>query len=130
MHGMRYRVEHDTRYTYAAPVSQSWQLARLTPRDLPWQKLHRCAIEIEPTPDERRESTDDFGNTITHFSVLRAHGFLCVRTSCDVEVGARPDPARSERRSWEAVREAVAFHRPPLDLMAARMSQPTRLLPL
>ena len=130
MRGNRYRVEHDTRYLYAASVSQSWQLARLTPRELPWQQMHGCAIEIDPTPDERHESTDCFGNTITHFSVLRAHSSLGVRMSCDVEVGTRPDPARAAPWPWEAVREAVAFHRPPLDLMAARMSQPTPLLPL
>ena len=28
----RYRVEHLTRYAYSVAVSQSWQLARLTPR--------------------------------------------------------------------------------------------------
>ena len=35
-HGVaRYRVEHDTRYAYRAPVAQSWQLAHLSPRELP-----------------------------------------------------------------------------------------------
>ena len=30
----RYTVEHETRYAYRVPVSQSWQLAHLTPKDL------------------------------------------------------------------------------------------------
>jgi len=130
MHGVRYRVEHDTRYVYASPVSQSWQLARLTPRVLPWQQLHACVIDIEPTPDERHESPDSFGNTITHFGLLHAHRALRVRMTCEVEVAARPEPARATQLPWEAVRDAVAFHRPPPDLMAAHMCQPTRLLPL
>ena len=34
-----YSVEHDTRYSYRIPVSQSWQLAHLTPCRLPWQRV-------------------------------------------------------------------------------------------
>ena len=30
--GQRYTVEHETRYIYTAPVSQSWQLARANTR--------------------------------------------------------------------------------------------------
>lgn len=130
MHDTRYRVEHDTRYVYAAPVSQSWQLARLTPRVLPWQQLRACSIQIEPPPDERHEAPDSFGNTVTHFGLLRAHRVLRVRMLCEVDVGARPDPALAQRLPWETVRDAVGFHRPPGDLMASRMCQPTRLLPL
>jgi len=47
----RYRVEHDTSYAYTAPVSQSWQLARLTPRALPWQQLLDHALRILTTPE-------------------------------------------------------------------------------
>ena len=53
----RYIVHHETRYAYTAPVSQSWQLARLTPRTLPWQKLLSYSLEIEPRVDERRDET-------------------------------------------------------------------------
>ena len=41
----RYIVQHETRYAYTAPVSQSWQLARLTPRMLPWQTLLSYTLE-------------------------------------------------------------------------------------
>ncbi|HZE90408.1 MAG TPA: transglutaminase N-terminal domain-containing protein, partial [Rhizobacter sp.] len=61
----RYNVEHETRYVYAAPVSQSWQLARLTPRVLPWQKLLSTSIQIDPPPDERHDTYDSFGNSVT-----------------------------------------------------------------
>ena len=92
MNAERYRVEHETRYAYAAPVSQSWQLARLTPRTLPWQRLLSHSLQIDPTPDERRDELDSFGNIVTHFGLHGAHRVLRVRMECLVEVTARPPP--------------------------------------
>ena len=86
----RYTVHHETRYAYTAPVSQSWQLARLTPRMLPWQKLLSHSLEIEPRPDERRDELDCFGNMVTHFGLHGAHRMLSVRMECLVEVSERP----------------------------------------
>src|ERR1700704_3907908 len=86
----RYAVEHETRYAYTAPVSQSWQLARLTPRVLPWQKLLSHSLTIDPAPDERRDELDSFGNTVTHFGLHGAHRVLRVRMECLVEVTQRP----------------------------------------
>jgi transglutaminase-like putative cysteine protease len=86
----RYVVHHETRYAYTAPVSQSWQLARLTPRMLPWQTLISHSLEIEPRADERRDELDSFGNRVTHFGLHGAHRMLRVRMECLVEVTARP----------------------------------------
>jgi len=130
----RYRVEHETHYAYAAAVSQSWQLARLTPRALPWQRLLAAQIEVEPTPEERRDAMDGFGNLVTHFSLYGPHRTLVVRSRCRVEVGARPVPAAALDGPWEDVREAVrGCHGRPMsedDLAAAALTEPTRLLPL
>ena len=86
----RYVVHHETCYAYTAPVSQSWQLARLTPRMLPWQTLISHSLEIEPRADERRDEVDSFGNRVTHFGLHGAHRMLRVRMECMVEVSARP----------------------------------------
>jgi transglutaminase-like putative cysteine protease len=130
MQDTRYRVEHETRYVYAAPVSQSWQLARLTPRQLPWQQLLACSIQIDPPPDERHEAPDSFGNTVTHFGLLRSHRVLRVRMASEVDVAPRPDPADAPPVAWEVVRDAVFDPHGAHDLTAARMCEPTRLLPL
>ena len=90
MNADRYIVHHETRYAYTAPVSQSWQLARLTPRMLPWQKLLSYSLEIEPKADERRDELDSFGNMVTHFGLHGAHRMLRVRMECLVEVTERP----------------------------------------
>ena len=125
MQDTRYRVEHETRYVYAAPVSQSWQLARLTPR-----QLRACSIQIDPPPDERHEAPDSFGNTVTHFGLLRAHRVLRVRMACEVDVAPRPSPSLATPLAWERVRAAVSDPRGVVDLAAARLCEPTRLLPL
>ena len=160
MEADRYTVEHETRYAYAAPVSQSWQLARLTPRTLPWQKLLSHSLQIDPSPDERRDELDSFGNIVTHFGLHGAHRMLRVRMECLVEVTARPHvqgvgpgearpptPVRWQSQgagqaqtqtqgpapsasAWEAVRDSIR-REPQLDELApASMSEPTPLVPL
>jgi len=53
----RYTVQHETRYAYTAPVSQSWQLARLTPRALPWQRLIAHSLRIVQMPPHPHSAT-------------------------------------------------------------------------
>ncbi|MBX3620761.1 MAG: transglutaminase family protein [Rhizobacter sp.] len=126
----RYSVEHETRYVYAAPVSQSWQLARLMPRNLPWQKLLAHTLQIDPPPDERHDAPDSFGNSVTHFALHGAHRMLRVRLHCSVEVGERPRADDSPFVAWESVRDAVREHAARDGLMPARMAEPTLLVPL
>jgi transglutaminase-like putative cysteine protease len=126
----RYAVEHETRYVYDAPVSQSWQLARLTPRLLPWQRLVSHALAIDPPPDERRDGPDSFGNTVTRFALHGAHRMLRVRMQAMVEVAARPVPDADADTTWEAVRDALRAEPAQDGLMPARLAEPTRLVPI
>lgn len=127
----RYTVEHETRYAYTAPVSQSWQLGRLTPRALPWQRLVSHSLQIDPPPDERHEATDSFGNSISHFGLHGAHRQLRVRMLCQVEVGDRPAVDPDAPMTVDEVCEAVRWRQNEAeDLSAARMAEPTLLVPL
>ena len=126
----RYSVEHETRYAYTAPVSQSWQLARLTPRTLPWQTLLSHAVQIEPKADERRDERDSFGNMVTHFGLHGAHRMLRVRMECNVEVGPRLLVPMAVEIAWEGVRDTIRREPPLADLEPASMSEPTPLVPL
>jgi transglutaminase-like putative cysteine protease len=128
MDAARYTVEHETRYAYTAPVAQSWQLARLAPRTLPWQKLLSHTLLIDPLPDEQHDAPDAFGNTVTHFALQGAHRMLRVRMQCLVEVGPRPEPAPTAL-TWEAVRDAVRADATLDELMPARLREPTFLVP-
>ena len=130
MNDPRYSVEHETHYSYTAPVTQSWQLARLTPRALPWQRLLSHALQIDPQADERHDAPDGFGNIVTHFSLHGAHRVLRVRMQAVVEVASRLSLYRgpSAPMPWEHVRDLIrsATH----DLQPVQMSQATVLLPL
>ena len=125
----RYVVEHETCYAYRVPVAQSWQLAHLTPSRLPWQAVRSHEIVVEPSPDERHDSRDAFGNGVTHFGVHGPHPLLRVRMTCEVEISDRPDAAARTPLAWEAVRESL-FDEPAQDgLCAARMAEPSSLIP-
>ena len=125
----RYTVEHETRYAYRVPVSQSWQLAHLTPRELPWQHVLSHELRIEPATDERREERYDFGNGVTHFAVYGPHPLLRVLMRSRVEVGERPDASGAKPWAWEAVRDSVRVDPAQDDLAAARLSEPSALVP-
>lgn len=124
-----YTVEHETRYAYTAPVSQSWQLAHLTPRSLPWQRLVSHTLQIDPAPDERHDAADSFGNAVTHFGLHAAHRVLRVRMRCEVQVGPRPAGGEASG-PWEAVRDAVRLPPREGELVPALMCEPTALVPL
>jgi len=126
----RYAVEHETRYAYTAPVSQSWQLARLTPRTLPWQALVSHSLQIEPSADECHDAADSFGNSVTHFGLHGAHRLLRVRMHCIVDVDDRPVPNAAQDTTWEAVRDGLRDASPADRLVVARMTEPTPLVPL
>jgi transglutaminase-like putative cysteine protease len=124
----RYTVEHETRYAYRVAVSQSWQLAHLTPPALPWQTVLRHELAIEPPPDERHERSDAFGNRVTHFGIHGPHPLLEVRMTCDVEVTDRADASAVPGLAWEDVREALRDEPAQDALMPARMTEPSALV--
>jgi transglutaminase-like putative cysteine protease len=125
----RYKVEHETRYAYHVPVAQSWQLARLTPRSAPWQRLRSHALQIDPPPDERHDALDSFGNTVTHFALHGAHRMLQVRMQASVDVGARPAVDASRDTPWLEVRESLQRDPGQDDLLPAQLAEATRLVP-
>ena len=139
----RYHIEHETRYVYTAPVSQSWQLARLTPRWLPWQTPLQQAIHIDPPADERHDARDSFGNTVTHFGLHGAHRVLTVRMQCTVDVAPRFAGGHAGLQTappstffdlpdmpWDKVRLALNTLQNADDLNALSLAEATPLLPL
>jgi transglutaminase-like putative cysteine protease len=129
MPACRYTVDHETRYAYRVPVSQSWQLAHLTPRELPWQRLLSHELRIEPAADERRDERDAFGNGVTHFAVHGPHPLLRVRMLAEVEIDERPAMRAAGGPTWEAVRESLRSAPAQDGLAPARMNEQSALVP-
>ena len=115
----RYRVRHETVYSYGGNVAHSHQLLHLTPRDSPDQTCRSHAITLSPAPSERRDDVDPFGNVVTRLEYDRPHDRLEVVAAIDIEVRAPPAAAPAGSQAWEAVRAELAY--------AGRVPQPDHL---
>lgn len=93
-------VEHRTVYRYATPVEQSWQLARLQPRELPWQRVLAHGLTINPEPDWRELRVDSFGNLGCAFALHGPHQQLEVTATSRVQVGNRVSIGPAAGDAW------------------------------
>lgn len=108
---MKYRVTHQTRYTYSQPVVLCHNEARLQPRASARQTCHQSTVLVEPTPAERAEREDFFGNRVLYFAVEEKHERLTVSATSEVEV-APPPPAPDFDASpaWDVLRDGLVEH--------------------
>jgi transglutaminase-like putative cysteine protease len=100
---MNYEIIHRTLYEYAAPVSVSQHVARLTPRVTEIQKCERFTLEISPMPTLRKTRTDYFGNELCLFSIQEVHKRLEITTKSRVSVSAGAKVATEESPAWMEV---------------------------
>lgn len=96
----RYRVVHETTYTYQTSVTSSYGQLCLLPREFAGQRCLTSVVEIDPVPSDQRERVDYFGNRVAYFTLQTAHRHLTIRASSDVEV--------DDERSWSSSGETVA----------------------
>ena len=101
MSGVRYHVEHVTRYVHAARVSTSQHIACLTPRTLDQQIVLCHDLTIDPCPSDHAERRDYFGNIVGQFTILTPYAELRVVGASLVEVTARPAPDSESSVPWE-----------------------------
>lgn len=62
---MRYDIRLTIDYSYPATSDHVRNILRLLPLDSPRQRVTASLLTIEPTPDERRDGVDFFGNPTT-----------------------------------------------------------------
>lgn len=126
----RYRVEHETEYHYASAADNAWQLARLSPRDTPWQRVLGHRIDIDPAPEERAEHVDGFGNHVTRFALVSAHQQLVVRARSEVEVVAHIPAVDAPSPAWEEAVQAYLHGGPELRYELAPFAIASPLVPM
>jgi transglutaminase-like putative cysteine protease len=100
---MNFRITHRTLYEYAAPVSVSQHVARLTPRATAWQTCGDFSLTIEPEPALRKTRTDYFGNELCFFSIQELHRRLEIVTQSHVAVTVADTIAVDASPAWEDV---------------------------
>jgi transglutaminase-like putative cysteine protease len=97
----RYRVRHETAYSYASDVVHSHQLLHLVPRPAPYQQCLEHTIDISPAAYRRKEDIDAFGNPVTRVELDHPHRKLEVRTDMEVEIYSRPSITASDTVPWD-----------------------------
>ncbi|MDB5916408.1 MAG: transglutaminase family protein [Massilia sp.] len=117
----RYRVLHETRYTYQGAVSLSQQYLHLTPRSFAFQQTQSHQVRLDPLPHNGAEGFDYFGNATRHFAITVPHTSLLVHAESTVVLGERHAPAQIEGTApWESLRDMMAREKSPATLEACR----------
>jgi transglutaminase-like putative cysteine protease len=111
---VRYRVRHETVYSYGGDVAHSHQLLHLTPRNALRQSCHAHSVTLLPQPSIRRDDIDAFGNHVTRLEYDLPHDRLEVLAEAGVEVRAAPATEPEESAEWEAVGGSLAFSGRPM----------------
>jgi transglutaminase-like putative cysteine protease len=107
-----YRIEHETRYTYASRVSTSQHVAYLRPRVLARQRVPRLELTVGPHPARWTRRVDYFGNAVDQFTLLQPHTELTVRAHSLVEVLPGPThPVPEQSPPWEDARDALVYQK-------------------
>ena len=117
----RYRVVHETRYSYQSVVSLSQQYLHMTPRSFAYQRTEAHAIVFEPPAEDGSEGPDYFGNLTRHIGISAPHSALMVRAESTVLLYARPALERlGESLAWEQVRDGITLEHSDAALEACR----------
>jgi transglutaminase-like putative cysteine protease len=112
---VRYRVRHETVYSYGGDVAHSHQLLHLSPRNALRQTCHVCNITLLPQPSIRCDDIDAFGNHVTRLEYDLPHDRLEVLAETGVEVRAAPATSPKESEEWEAVSGSLAYSGRPME---------------
>jgi transglutaminase-like putative cysteine protease len=96
-----YSIRHVTRFRYSNPVRESVMELRMQPRSEGGQALRNFQIATNPR-SQLYAYTDNFGNAVYHFNVLREHSELRIETQSVVEVkDATALPQSTDALEWD-----------------------------
>lgn len=87
---MKYRIQHETSYSYNAPVTLCYNMAHLAPRDTENQRCYSRVIDVSPEPAYQHESVDYFGNSTFYFSIQSPHDTLTINVVSYLDVEPTP----------------------------------------
>jgi transglutaminase-like putative cysteine protease len=107
---MKFEITHRTGYTYASPVRDSFNEARLQPFSNAAQTVDYFLLKVLPAA-RLRHRHDFYSNTVHHFEIIEPHTSLLVESHLRVTT---PPPAAADSpwplaRIGEAAREPRIF---------------------
>jgi len=126
---MIFEVSHKTIYHYTAPVAQSHHLVHLAPRQHERQRVIRHGLTIAPTPAQRTDFVDYFGNPTSAVAIEKSHSELLLQSRMLIEVNAPPRIDLAASAPWELVARRVSPPHGPYDLGVAQYIPPSHHTP-
>jgi transglutaminase-like putative cysteine protease len=104
----RYRVVHETRYTYQSLVTLSQQYLHMTPRSFPYQHIEFHETWVNPIENDGVDGTDYFGNKTRQIAITAPHKTLLVHAESTVALTRRHDLSSIRGTpSWESLRDRL-----------------------
>jgi transglutaminase-like putative cysteine protease len=105
---MLYDIKLLMHYDYAQPVGGGRHHLRVLPLTLEGvQRVVASSLSVSPSPAERSDFTDFFGNAVTAVAVRDAHDFFEARMTARVSV-SRPEPGFDVSPPLSALGEELA----------------------
>jgi transglutaminase-like putative cysteine protease len=104
--GWRLRIAHTTRITYAGPVVNSLNEARMTPLTLPTQTTLEAGVTVGPGVPVWTYN-DYWGTFVSVFGLPGPHDDLLIRALATVETGPAVPLPDGERLSWPQIAESA-----------------------
>lgn len=103
---MKFRVTHQTTYTYEQAVTACQNVGHLIPRNSTKQRRISHHLEIDPVPRTRSEHDDFFGNNVVYYAIDIPHDRLVVTAISEVSLDDLDEqlPLRSVTPWQESVR--------------------------
>ncbi len=104
---MKWDIVHQTRYTYAAPVKNSFNEARLQPFSNEEQTVERFELQVLPAT-RLNQYHDFYSNIVHHFEVVEPHSSLLIESR--LRVATHPHaPLAGTLTPWPLARISEAL---------------------
>jgi transglutaminase-like putative cysteine protease len=126
---MIFEVSHKTVYHYTAPVAQSHHLVHLAPRPHERQRVIHHSLTIAPTPAQRTDFIDYFGNPTSAVAIEKSHSELLLHSRMLIEVNAPAPIDLGASAPWELVAKRASPPHGPCDLDVEQYLPPSHHTP-
>ncbi|MBI5772352.1 MAG: transglutaminase family protein [Verrucomicrobia bacterium] len=107
---MKWEIIHRTSYTYASPVRDSFNEARLQPFSDEWQTVENFLLKILPAA-RLQHRHDFYSNIVHHFEITEPHSTLSIESNLRVTTKPRP-PLGGDAAPWPLARIGEAMREP------------------
>jgi transglutaminase-like putative cysteine protease len=107
---MKYDILHRTRFTYTAPVRDSFNDVRLQPMYIPEQTVESFLLKVLPAA-RLTHFKDFYSNWVNHFEIVEPHSYLMIEAQSRVVTNPSAPLPVEKLCSFEQMREAPNIER-------------------